>query len=111
MFRYKQITSERELSNSFSGGEILFKYDMPSSTQINLSKSFFRMRCKLSRADGTQLTTDDDIAANYLLAYNLFNQMYHCINGKQVGELRSYVAQCGALLHRQNTHNLTKINF
>lgn len=101
MWRYKQITAERDLSRTnFSNGEILFKYRMPSGKQINLDKSFIRIRCSLTDNDGNQLTEADDIAPNYLMAYNLFRNMYHCINGKEVSQIRAYVSQVGALRHR-----------
>ena len=101
MWKYKQITSERDLSTTnFPNGEIKYKYRMPPGHQINLDKSFIRMRCKLSKANGNQLDTGDLIAPNYLMAYGLFKQMYHCINGVQVGEVRSYCSQVGALRHR-----------
>ena len=101
MWKYKQLTSERDLANSnFSAGVITYKYRMPPGNQINLDKSFIRMRCKLSKANGNQLDTGDLIAPNYLMAYGLFKQMYHCINGVQVGEIRSYCSQVGALRHR-----------
>ncbi len=99
---YKQITSERDLSNTnFANGVIKYKYHMNANQQINLDKSFIRLRVKLSKGDGaTQLDFADGVAPNYLMAYNLFKQMYHEINGIQVGECRSYCSQVGALRHR-----------
>ena len=101
-WRYKQITAERDLSfTNFPNGEIKYKYRMPAHTQINLDKSFIRMRCKLSQQDGTtQLGKENLIAPNYLMAYNMFRQMYHCINGIEVGSIRAYVPEIAALRHR-----------
>lgn len=100
-WRYKQVVCTRDLSGTnFPNGELKFSYRMPSNKQINLDKSFIKVRCSLSKADGTKLTLDDDIAPNYLTSYGLIRQMYQCMNGYQIGEQRSYVSQCGALLHR-----------
>ena len=94
MWKYNQVVSERDLSTTnFPNGEIKYKYRMPPGHQTNLDKSFIRMRCKSSKANGNQLDTGDLIAPNYLMAYGFFKQMYHCINGVQVGEVRSYCSQ------------------
>ena len=100
IWNYRQIVAERQIGNFFTGGVIKFLYRMPMNTYVNLDKSFIRMRCKLSKANGAQLTDTDDIAPNYLLAHNLIDQIFQCCNGVQIGEQRAYVAQCAALIHR-----------
>lgn len=100
-WRYKQITSERDLSQSnFPNGVIKYLFRMGANQQINLNKSFIRLRCKLSDNGGNQLELTDQIAPNYLMAYSLFKQMYHCINGIEVGQVQAYSSQIGALMHR-----------
>lgn len=100
---YKEVTCERDLAGlNFANGEILYKYNINPSHQVNLAKSFIRMRMKLSKANGAQLDVSDNIAPNYLMAHSLFKQMYHCMDGKTVGEIQSYVSQIGALQHRIN---------
>ena len=100
-FRYIQVSAERDLSgNNFPNGVISYKKQFGPDQQVNLGKSFLRMRCKLSKANGNQLEFIDNIAPNYLMGYNLFRQMFHCINGTCVSEIRQYVPQVGALHHR-----------
>lgn len=100
-WRYRQVTCERDLSNTnFSNGQLKFLYRMPNSQQVNLDKSFLRCRLKLSRFDGTQLTKNDQIAPSYLMSYGLIKQMYQYMNGTEVCQMRNYVPQIGALRHR-----------
>lgn len=123
-YKYIQITSERDLSSTnFENGVIEFKRDLGSNYQINLNKSFLRMKYKLSKADGTtQLELSDNISPNYLMANNLFRQCFHFMNGTEVDSIRQYVSQCGALQHRKDypssyknkflaTTNFAKIDF
>lgn len=111
-FYYKQITAERDLSGSnFSNGEIQYQYNMPPGHQINLNKSFITMRSSLKNATGVQLKVDDGIGPSYLLGNNLFKQMYHHINGKNVSEARSYVSQIAGLRHRISNSNSYKKTF
>ena len=104
-FRYIQCSAERDLSGSnYPNGVISYKKQLGPDQQVNLDKSFLRMRCKLQKpavANGTQqLESINDIAPNYLMAYNLSRQMFHHINGTTVSEIRQYVPQVGALHHR-----------
>jgi len=113
IWRYKQVTCERDLStDNFHNGCIRYVYKMPSNCQINLNKSFIRMRYRLTKADGTTLLEKaDDVAPAYLLPYNIFRQMYHKINGVNVGEIQSYVPQVGALCHRRHNKMSLRTGF
>lgn len=100
-FRYKQITCERNLSTTgFSQGVCKYIYRMSQNQQINLNKSYIRLRCRLSKTDNDFLGKQDLIAPNYLLGHAIFRQMYHCINGVEVGNIQQYVGQIGALRTR-----------
>ena len=100
--KYDQIVPTRDISGGqFSGAPIVFRFENSGEKWWLPSKSYIRMRCKLTKADGTTpLTVSDDIAPNFGLASNLFQSMDFQIANKVVSRCTDYVAQVDALKKR-----------
>ena len=100
--KYDQIVPTRDISGGqFSGGPIVFRFENSGEKWWLPSKSYIRMRCKLTKADGTTpLTVSDDIAPNFGLASNLFQSMDFQVANKVISRTTDYVAQVDALKKR-----------
>lgn len=100
--KYIEVQPERAIQGNFSSGQFSFKWDLGAETSWCPCKSFVRFRATLSRgnANRDQLTPADGVAPNYYFCDTLFQQVCQKINGKTVGYVNDYVAQCAALKHR-----------
>lgn len=99
---YEQVQSERDITgDNFTKGQINYIWDCQGPKKCNLYRSYFRVRCKLTKNDGTtQLDKSDGIAPNMFCLDNIMQQMNHQINGKQVDEMQDYIPQLSALKKR-----------
>lgn len=99
---YEQVQSERDITgDNFTKGQINYIWDCQGPKKCNLYRSYFRVRCKLTKGDGTtQLDKNDGIAPNMFCLDNIVQQMNHQINGKQVDEIQDYIPQLSALKKR-----------
>ena len=100
--KYDQIVPTRDVTgDQFSAGPITYRFENSGEKWWLPSKSYIRMRCKLTKADGTTpLVVSDDIAPNFGLASQLFQSMDFQIANKVVSRCTDYVAQIDALKKR-----------
>tara|TARA_R100000951_G_scaffold15933_2_gene12547 strand:+ start:2605 stop:4251 length:1647 start_codon:yes stop_codon:yes gene_type:complete len=98
---YEQQAPTRDVTgDNFAGGPIHFKWEVSDTKWYNPSRSYIRMRCALSKADGSALTKADGIAPNMALCSTLFQSMEFQINNKTVSRIGDFVAQVDALENR-----------
>ena len=99
--KYDQIVPTRDISGGqFSGAPIVFRFENSGEKWWLPSKSYIRMRCKLTKDGSTPLTISDDIAPNFGLASNLFQSMDFQVANKVISRTTDYVAQVDALKKR-----------
>lgn len=100
---YEQIAPTRDIVGSnFPNGDIHFKWENSGTKWWYPSKTYFRMRCRLTRGDGNQLTNSDDVAPAMGLASTLFQSAEFRINGKTISRVADFLPQCDALENRLN---------
>lgn len=101
---YSQVQPERDVTgDNFSKGQINFNWTMDSSGYFNPYKTFIKIRFQLLKRTGgndVQLVEANNVAPNFLLADNLFQQIRMNINNQCVSEIGDYVAQVSALKTR-----------
>ena len=73
-FEYRQIASTTQVDEAnFAGGAKYFKWNPGSSVnRWNPKWSYFRSRWRLTKADGTQLSSKDDVGLAMFMMGNLF---------------------------------------
>ena len=95
---YEQHPPTRDVvGNNFSNGAIHFRWQTSGQKWWIPNRSYIRMRCSLSKADGTQLTKVDNIAPNMGLASSLFQSAEFRINDKTVSRISDFMPQVDAL--------------
>ncbi len=95
---YEQHAPTRDVTQSnFPNGAIHFRWQTSGEKWWIPSRSYIRMRCKLSKANGTQLSVGDDIAPNMGLCANLFQSAEFRINDKTVSRISDFMPQVDAL--------------
>lgn len=95
---YEQHAPSRDVTdNNFPNGAIHFRWQVSGQKWWIPSRSYFRIRCKLTDKDGNQLNDIDDIAPNMSLASNLFQNAEFRINDKTVSRISDYMPQIDAL--------------
>jgi hypothetical protein len=95
---YDQHPPTRDItSNNFPNGAIHFRFQTSGQKWWVPSRSYLRLRCQLSKADGTQLTKADGIAPNMGLCSSLFQSMEFRINDKTISRVSDFVPQVDAL--------------
>jgi hypothetical protein len=99
---YDQHPPTRDVTGSnFSNGSIYIRWQNSGGKWWIPSKSYIRMRAKLTQGDGiTPVTMSDDIAPNMGLMANLFQSCEFKIADKTVSRVSDYVAQVDALTQR-----------
>ncbi len=97
---FRQIQPERGIQSNFASGQINFKFEMDSKSTWNPSKSYLKIKLKLSKGDDSRITKDFGIALNMYACDNLFQQLDMRLNGTLVSEWNDYVAQCASLKNR-----------
>ena len=102
--KYQQVTSTRgPLSgNDFPSSQIQMDWEMGPDRWWTPSRSYMRIRCKLTKAGGAQLTMADNIAPNMGLAANLFQKLEFKINNNTVATIAENVPLIDALYNRQS---------
>lgn len=98
---FHQIPATRGLNGAlFPQGAISFRWEQSGQRWWMPSKSYFRLRCSLTKADGSPLTLSDNIAPQMGFASNLFQSAEFRINDKVVSRIGDYMPQIDALEHR-----------
>jgi len=96
---YEQHPPTRDVTNgAFSNGAIHFRFQTSGQKWWLPSKSYLRMRCKLTKGDGTTpIDTSDGIAPNMGFMANLFQSGEFRINDKVVSRIADFMPQVDAL--------------
>jgi hypothetical protein len=95
---YDQHPPTRDVTTTnFPNGAIHFRWQTSGQKWWLPSRSYIRTRVKLSKADGSQLTTDDDIAPTMGLCSSLFQSAEFRINDKTVSRVSDFMPQVDAI--------------
>ncbi len=98
---FREIQPERAIQGNFASGQINYKFDYNDGhTYWNPSKSYIKIKMKITKGDGTRLDKDFGVAPNMYIADNLFQQIDMRCNGTCVSEWNDYIAQCASLKNR-----------
>ncbi len=96
----RNIIDTNAVSN-FGNGLISFRWHPSSGSWWIPSRSYFRIDCELTRADGlSPLLQSDNIAINMGVASCLFSKQQYKINDKTVSEISEHCPQVHALKER-----------
>lgn len=96
---YDQHPPTRDVTTTnFPNGAIHFRFQTSGQKWWIPSRSYIRVRCKLTKADGTtQLLKDDNIAPNMGLCASLFQSAEFRINDKTVSRISDFMPQVDAI--------------
>jgi hypothetical protein len=98
---YDQIAPTRDVtSGNFPNGAIYIRWQVSGEKWWIPARSYLRMRCSLTKGDGTQFRVADKIAPSMNLMANLFQNAELRINDKTVSRIPNYVSQIEALEQR-----------
>lgn len=101
---YEQVTPSRDVTlANFPNGQISFKWQTSGTKWFVPSKTYLRMRVKLTAADGvTALNRNTSIAPNMDQFATLFQSAEFRINDKTVSRISDYMGAIDALDTRIN---------
>ena len=95
---YQQQPPTRDVTlNNFPNGAIHFRWQTSGQKWWIPNRSYLRVRCSLTRGDGTQLTVADNVAPNMGLCASLFQSAEFRINDKTVSRISDFLPQVDAL--------------
>ena len=95
---YEQHPPTRDVvNNSFPNGAIHFRFQTSGQKWWIPSKSYLRMRCKLTKGDGTPLDVAFGAAPNMVFMSNLFQSAEMRINDKVISRISDFMPQVDAL--------------
>ena len=95
---YDQHPPTRDVTTTnFPNGAIHFRWQTSGQKWWCPSRSYLRMRVKLSKPGGTQLTVDDNIAPNMGICSTLFQSAEFRINDKTVSRVSDFMPQVDAI--------------
>jgi len=96
--QYDQHAPTRDVTDTnFPNGAIHIRWQTSGTRWWIPSRSYLRIRSKLTKAGGAQLDISDNIAPNMGLCGNLFQSMEFRINDKTVSRVSDFVPQVDAL--------------
>lgn len=99
---YRKVNPTRLCTGSlFPNGSISFKFNVNGITWLNLSKSFFSMKTKLTKANGAQLVSADNVGYSMNCAQNLFSSIELRCNSKTIEKVEDRVGETSTLQHRE----------
>ena len=95
---YDQQPPTRDTTGSnFPNGAIHFRWQTSGQKWWIPNRSYMRLRCALTRGDGTPLRLSDNIAPNMGLCASLFQSAEFRINDKTVSRISDFMPQVDAL--------------
>jgi hypothetical protein len=96
--KYEQKTVDRTVTGtSFSNGAMNIRWSTTGQKWWIPSRTYMRMRCRLTKNNGTQLDLSDQISPNYGLMSNLFQSGEFQINNKVVSRVGNFMPQIDSL--------------
>jgi hypothetical protein len=104
---YIQINAQRQVQGpSFTAGVIDYAFSLAGNQRASMKKSYFRMRAKLTAADGvTKPTIADKVAFAEGWANNLFSSVYAYAGGVDISSKQNFCAQSTAARTRLKSTN------
>ena len=106
---YDQIQSLKGIGDTDGSGNskfgtetYIYRWQMDSGSYWVPSRSYFKMRVKLSKSDGSQLDLNDNIAPMMGMASGLFNKIQYKILNRTISELTQFIPQVDAFRKRLN---------
>jgi len=98
---YEQHPPTRDVTNNnFANGAIHIRWETSGQKWWIPGRSYLRMRCNLTKADGTQLELADGVAPNMGLCASLFQNAEFRINEKVVSRIGDFMPQIDAIENR-----------
>ncbi len=97
---FRELKPERAIQGNFASGQLNFKFNVDGKNAWNPSRSYLKIKMKITRGDDTRLDSVFGVGLNMYACDNLFQQLDMRINGKSVSRWNDYVAQCSAIKHR-----------
>lgn len=95
---YQQQPPTRDItSRSFGNGAIHFRFNTSGQRWWVPSKSYIRMRMKLTKGDGTAVDTAFGVAPNMSMCPSMFQSGQFSINNKTISRVPDFMAQVDAL--------------
>ena len=99
--QYEQHPPTRDIANAnFANGAIHIRWETAGQKWWIPGRSYIRMRCQLTKADGSNLALTDGIAPNMGLCSQLFQNAEFRINEKVVSRIGDFMPQIDALENR-----------
>jgi len=103
--RYDEVQSLRNLSDDatnsrFSGQEITFRWDYANGKWWIPSRSYFRIRVKLTKDGTIPLGQNDNIAPNMGMADSMIQQVQYKLADKTVEDISNFYPQVASLKTR-----------
>ena len=101
--QYEQQAPTRDVSGAnFPNGSINFRWQTSGVKWWLPSRSYIRMRCSLTKANGLPVNLSDDVAPSMAQCAALFQSLEFRVNDKVVSRVADYVPQIDALSTRVN---------
>ena len=99
--KYEQYKASRVVKDdAFPNGDIVYDVRTYGDRWFIPNRSYLKIRCSLTKTDGTMLEINDGIAPAMNLAPNLFKSMEFKINGRTVSSVNNHLAQVDTLCTR-----------
>lgn len=99
--KYEQYKASRVVKeDAFPNGDIVYDVRTYGDRWFIPNRSYLKIRCSLTKTDGTILELDDNVAPAMNLAPNLFKSMEFKINGRTVSSVNNHLAQVDTLCAR-----------
>ena len=99
--QFSEYLPTRDVTNDgFPTARFVIPFEMSPEKHWIPSRSYLRIRCELTRGDGSQLVTNDNVAPNYNLAANLFQSLEFQLDGKTISRCADNVAEVDTLEQR-----------
>lgn len=95
---YQQQPPTRDITTTnFPNGSIHFRWQTSGQKWWIPNRSYLRVRCSLTKGDGTPLILADNVAPNMGLCASLFQSAEFRINDKTVSRISDFLPQVDAL--------------
>lgn len=100
---YQQVAPNRPVNkDSFSDGSIEYRFKTNGTRYWIPSRSYIRMRVKVTKPNGDVLNDVDDVAPVYGFASSLFQNAEFQMSGKTISRVGDFMPQIDALQTRMN---------
>lgn len=98
--KYSEFLPTRDVTFNEFPKRFVIPFEMSSENWWIPSRSYMRIRCELSKGDGSSLTTSNQVAPNINTAANLFQSLELQLNGVTVSRITEHVAEVDTVEQR-----------